>query len=368
MKDVGFVDAVELVDVAGPLDRIKWEFWQVPRLAAEKGASVVLHFSNFIPRELPLPQLVVLRSRTFFSTDYASQPRRGLYQNLRYYLGRWVSRKTIQRAAAAFSISYTQKDDIVRAFGSLGAGMEVNYLGVSVPNEVARSPRPSREEALAALPVPIRDQIADAARMAGAVLLNVAHYYHHKNFLTLLQAMDLLSRRDANARLVITGGLVDYRGPGGERERREVALARELSRRGVLVDLGPVSKECVWPLLRLADVFIFPSSLESFGHPLLEAMAVDTPVVASDTPIHREICGSAAVFHEVHDPSSLAAAVDRVLNDSTLRRHLINAGRSNVSRFSWEAHVHKLADTIVRVRSDAKRVSPTVTSAAGTTL
>jgi glycosyltransferase involved in cell wall biosynthesis len=181
------------------------------------------------------------------------------------------------------------------------------------------------------------------------VLLNIAHYYQQKNLLTLLEAVDQMSHVDPMIRLILTAGIADYTGFAGERERREMQLARDLSRRGILADLGPVHRDCIWPLLQMADVFVFPSSVESFGHPLLEAMAAGTPIVASDTAIHREIAGDAAVFHHVFEPASLANAVRKVIDEPMLRSNLIAAGEKTIARFSWESHVQKLASAILRV-------------------
>ena len=58
-----------------------------------------------------------------------------------------------------------------------------------------------------------------------------------------------------------------------------------------------------------ATLFVFPSYLETFGHPLLEAMASDVPLVAADIPVFREVAGDAALYADPHRPEALASAM-----------------------------------------------------------
>ena len=116
--------------------------------------------------------------------------------------------------------------------------------------------------------------------------------------------------------------------------------------RGVDEMAGPVARDCVWKLLALADVFAFPSSLESFGHPLLEAMSMGVPVVAADTPIHREIAADAAWFHPTADPDSLAGCLESVLQGRADVSGMLARGERQAARFRWEDHVAHLRRAI----------------------
>jgi glycosyltransferase involved in cell wall biosynthesis len=60
---------------------------------------------------------------------------------------------------------------------------------------------------------------------------------------------------------------------------------------------------------------VFPSLLETFGHPLLEAMVARTPIVVSDIPAFRDVAGDTAVYFDPRDPKALARAVDSLLSD-----------------------------------------------------
>jgi glycosyltransferase involved in cell wall biosynthesis len=113
--------------------------------------------------------------------------------------------------------------------------------------------------------------------------------------------------------------------------------------------LGAVEYGSLHRLYRLCDVFVCPSYSESFGHPLVEAMATGTPVIAADLPVHREVCGEAAVYFDVFDEIALAAQCVQVLADQTLNEKLKAGGLARSRQFSWDEHVRQLDALIQRI-------------------
>jgi glycosyltransferase involved in cell wall biosynthesis len=107
-------------------------------------------------------------------------------------------------------------------------------------------------------------------------------------------------------------------------------------------------------LYRDSDLFVFPSIAESFGHPLVEAMASGLPILASDIPVCREICGEAAIYFDPFNAKSLAEAIVHLEKDITLRKRLGEAGRRRAeSKFNWADHVDRLVHLIEEVGADA---------------
>jgi glycosyltransferase involved in cell wall biosynthesis len=75
---------------------------------------------------------------------------------------------------------------------------------------------------------------------------------------------------------------------------------------------------------------------EGFGLPPLEAMAAGAPVVCSDIPVLREVCGDAALYFDPHNTRSLITQVGNVVTDKELRDELIAKGRAREKQFSWK--------------------------------
>jgi len=86
-----------------------------------------------------------------------------------------------------------------------------------------------------------------------------------------------------------------------------------------------------------AQAYAFPSLFEGFGFPVVEAMRCETPVVCSDTTSLPELAGDAALTVPPTDVEALANALVRVLTDSDLRRGMLERGRVQAARFSWDS-------------------------------
>ena len=90
-------------------------------------------------------------------------------------------------------------------------------------------------------------------------------------------------------------------------------------------------------IYRLSEIFLYPSLRESFGIPMLEAMACGVPVITSNTSSMPEIAGDAALIIDPFKPEEITAAMIRLINDKDLRTHLILRGYEQAARFSWRS-------------------------------
>jgi glycosyltransferase involved in cell wall biosynthesis len=100
--------------------------------------------------------------------------------------------------------------------------------------------------------------------------------------------------------------------------------------------VGPQPAQEVARLYRRALALVFPSLLEGFGLPVVEAMASGAPVITSNRSSPPEVAGDAALLVDPDDWEALAAEMTRVLNDGALRERLRLAGLSRAAKFSWE--------------------------------
>jgi glycosyltransferase involved in cell wall biosynthesis len=186
-------------------------------------------------------------------------------------------------------------------------------------------------------------------------LLFVSHYNYYRNFETLIRSLPTIRRELAPrpVRLFLTCKLAPGANPGAYRPERAAALVRQLKLLEEVVELGSVPYSLLHHVYRSADVYVTPAYAESFAHPLVEAMSSSLPVVASDLPVHREICGDAAVYFERFSPDDLAQRILAVASSSELASRLARAGTVRASAFSWKRHV----DQILSLADDLGRES-----------
>ena len=91
-----------------------------------------------------------------------------------------------------------------------------------------------------------------------------------------------------------------------------------------------------------ATLFLYPSLRESFGLPILEAMACGTPVITSGTSSMPEIAGDAALLVDPFNYKAISGALQTMLSDEVLRKAYQEKGMQRVRSFTWKAAAEKL--------------------------
>lgn len=100
-----------------------------------------------------------------------------------------------------------------------------------------------------------------------------------------------------------------------------------------------------------AAAFVFPSWLEGFGIPLLEAMSHGTPIVASDRGSIPEVVGDAGVLVDAEDAAALASALARILTSDTESMRLRALGRARVAQFTWRRAAEMTLEALRKARA-----------------
>jgi glycosyltransferase involved in cell wall biosynthesis len=91
-----------------------------------------------------------------------------------------------------------------------------------------------------------------------------------------------------------------------------------------------------------ADIYVFPSFTESFGHSLVEAMAAGLPVIAADMPVNREVCGDAGAYFGIYDPEDCASKIEETLIEPDRKKELASHSILRSSKFSWQQYTGQI--------------------------
>jgi glycosyltransferase involved in cell wall biosynthesis len=107
---------------------------------------------------------------------------------------------------------------------------------------------------------------------------------------------------------------------------------------------GDLGTEKLVELYRGCELFLFPSSSEGFGLPVIEAMYCKAPVLTSNATSLPEAGGDAAVYRDPDDVDGFVAQAERVLHDNELRSSLIDKGWKRADAACWDAAIEKLVE------------------------
>ncbi len=204
---------------------------------------------------------------------------------------------------------------------------------VVIPNGMRRPP----EETPAS-------SAAVGRRLAGGdrYVLALGTVEPRKDLPSLVAAFDQVAAENSDLRLVIAGP------DGWGAEALTAARDRAIHRRRI-VRLGWVGGDERLALLRGASVLAYPSRYEGFGLVPLEALAVGTPVVATNVPAVAEVVTDAALLVDVGDADALAGALAETLAGGPDTVGRLERGQARVDAYSWDTTVDMLAALYHRI-------------------
>jgi len=299
----------------GPVARLAW---QLPRLALRHRLDL-LHVQYVAP-----PWGASRFAVTIHDVLFESHPR--LFRPLFRLRSRALVRLAARRAAQVFTVSEFSRGEILARYGVPEARVCV------IPNAVDPERfRPGNDGA---------GIVERRGLRPGGYLLTVGRIEPRKNVAGLLRAY---ARLPATAVPLVVAGACDF----GYRDT--LALASSLGIGARVRFIENVADEELPALYRHARLFVYPSYAEGFGLPPLEAMASGVPVISSTTTALPEVVGDAALGCDPADVASLAALMQRVLDDPRLAAELRAKGLARASLFGWESGARRVAAAYARL-------------------
>lgn len=322
-----------IVEVAGG----PYPFWEqvlLPRAARQARVQLLHCTSNTAPLRPGLPLMLTLHDIIYLEPLNWRQG--SWYQRAGNLYRRWNVPRVVPNCARILTVSTFERARIVEHLPGPPAQVQVVY------NSAGEQFRP----------LPDGPELAAAKLRYGLpdrFIFFLANTDPKKNLRGVLHALALLKQR---GQLTYQLVMLDYE------ERALLALLRELNAPELRADIllcGYVPNQELPLIYNLAQAFLYPSLRESFGIPILEAMACGTPVITSNTSSMPEVAGGAALLVDPFQPETIAAAILLLQNDPAECALLVARGLLRVQQFSW----HETARQVRRLYEQvAKATTP----------
>ena len=324
------ISFVETAETSGVFRRVVREQTTLPKLIRRSGAQVLISAGNFALWNSPVPQILLSRNSLYTSRDFLRDVRaRGDYGIWADTVVKgWLARRSIRCADITIAPSEAFAQELSQWSGRKVLSVHHGFDPDTFTSDAAPLPSAAQTQL---------EQGKDALR-----LLFVSHYNYYRNFETLFRAMPILTSRlkGKQVKLFLSCRLNSGDNPGTYRAESAALLANDL--RGDIVELGTIPYRSLHHLYQACHIYVTPAYAESFAHPLIESMSSGLPVVASDLPVHREICGDAGIYFSRFSPDALAERVLQVQESPELAEKLSSNGLRRACGFSWSKHVERL--------------------------
>lgn len=314
------------------LGRLWWIYAKLPRRARELKADVLLSFANISP-PIDVPRVVFLQQPLAVFPEMATD--HGLLCRLRLWCMRYLFFVGAARSEAVIVQTEMMRRRLLQLSPRLKDKIIVVPSGYRVPSSCPRIRSDKRS-------------MIDGASRPRLVYISAPR--PHKNHITVVQALPRILEAFPSASLLLTIA----RRSEGDRAfegvvRRIESVAQSLHVDDRIYMLGQLTADEVAHALGVCDLQVFPSVAESFGLPLVEAMAAGCANVVSDLPYARDVAGDAAVYFDARDDKALADTVIKVLSDPELMKSKKDAGVRRSARFCYE----DICESISRVLAKA---------------
>ena len=290
-----------------------WHQLKLPRLL-RRGGYHLLHIPSYrrIVAFSDVPQIATIH-------DCAPFRLRDKYGALRGLFGRRLAPWLARRCTQVLTVSEFTKQDLVEFFGLSAEGVEVIYNGLD-----HKAYQEANRESHAAF--------RKRHGLERPFLLYISRLEHPgKNHLRLIEAYEHFRRLSGSDALLVLGG-APWHGAEVIRERAQT------SPYGADIRMPGFMEESDLPRwYASAQALVFPSLIEGFGLPVVEAMACGQVVASSNWGSLPEVGGDAAVYFDPTDPEAMARAIQTLADESPeARARRIQNGYTQAARFDWD--------------------------------
>jgi len=289
---------------------IGWgKFWKDIGLFFSPQADVYVFNGQTVPLLFSPKNYAVI----VYDLAYKYSANNSISQKVKNITTDWLSKLAFKRAKKIIAVSEATKKDLIKFFQVNPDKIGVMYLGLNDLTGVAEKKINNIPEKFFFFPGTLKER---------------------KNVLNIIKAYALFDRHypELNYKLILAGNFNQASDYG----RKIAEFLQQANLKNKVIWVGWMDDHGLAYLYKRAGVLVFPSKLEGFGLPVLEAMQLSLPVITSTASSLPEVAGDAAILVDPNDVWAIMNAMYEVISNQELRQELILKGRSQSRIFLWE--------------------------------
>lgn len=316
-----------------------WEQVALPRAARAAGCDLLHCTSNTAPAFCDLPLVITLHDIIYLESSYIKilQGSGTPYQKFGNIYRRLIVPRVIRKSKAVITVSEFERKRIGEFFSMSG-----DSRLTAIYNGVGTHFKPVTDQT-------VLDHVRRKYHLPGRFFFFLGNTDPKKNTRgTLAAYSSFLKQTGEDIKLV----MLDY-----DRDALN-QLVSDIGDRTLtdhIILTGYVNNADLPAIYSQCDLFLYPSLRESFGIPILEAMACAVPVITGNTSSMPEIAGNAALLINPHQPEEITGAMIRLTKDQQLHQQFSDLGRIRAASFSWRnmaENVLQLYQSVVDKKND----------------
>ncbi len=292
-----------------------WFEWSVPYALKKHKIDLFLSPDGYLSLKTDVPSVVVLHDLAF---EHHPEDVGGLVSKFYHYF----TPRYAKKAHRILTVSEFTKADICKEYTISPQKVDVVYNGV---NELFGPVNQERKE-----------QIKTEFTQGVEFFVYVGALHPRKNIKRLFEAFEQFKEETkSNTKLVIVG-----------RKAWSVKAIEDtyqvMSFKDDVVFTGRLDSKILRDVIASSKALTYIPYFEGFGIPIIEAQKCETAVITSNITSMPEVAGEGAVLVDPYDVNSIKEALKKIDSDHVFRHTLIEKGKSNVLRFSWEKTAEKV--------------------------
>ena len=294
-------------------NRMAFDLITLPSIVKKEHTDILVSLTNFGPIYVSCPHIIFQRNPVYYSHYYLTQI--GKMKLLEVMIRRFYTYLIMKNARIVVTPSVSMANMIQNKYPQLNKNkFKVIYHGF---NQDQRTHETYGWQKYIA-----KEKIK---------ILYTSHPGLHKGYNILFDIIVELKKlcNDFVAYLTVSRAMDSPKVVAGYETRvKELGIADNVT------FLGQIPQNQMRPLYEMCDLLIYPSLAESFGFSMIEALGYNLPIVASDTPVNREICGNGAAYYPSTDARQGALTIFNALKPEALDRLRI-LGKKRFASFDW---------------------------------